>query len=156
MADATFNYRYFIQAEPASIYAHLADPSNYIGLSPLLTHISDVQRGLNSQGRETIRYVSNERFRFAGILTYNNPLRVTLTLTQPNVQLVSEVISTFWVNVRFVFDLQPEDGGTWITETVNAHMPWFERGFVVSEAKRVQQERARILTERMETASATA
>ena len=71
-------------------------------------------------------------------------------MTQIDSQMVSDVDSPFWVKVRFVYDLQPENGGTWIHETVSAQMPRIVRDFVVSQAQSVQQARARILTTRME------
>jgi hypothetical protein len=57
-----------------------------------------------------------------------------------------------WVKVRFVFDLQPEGSGTWIHETVTARMPGLLHGFVIQEAKSVQQARAQILKQRLEPA----
>ena len=36
MAHATFDYRYFVNAPAVRIYEHLAQPENYVGLSPLI------------------------------------------------------------------------------------------------------------------------
>ena len=44
MAHATFEYRYFIHTSAGQIYAHLAEPTNYIGLSPLVIAVRDIER----------------------------------------------------------------------------------------------------------------
>ena len=152
MAVETFVYRYFIAAPADKIYSHLADPLNYIGLSPLIVSVRDVETSRDSQGHKIIHYASVERFNFLGFIHYDNPLKVTMTLAQPPTQLISDVVSPARVRVRFVFDLQPDTDGTWIEETVTAQMPRLLQGFVVAEAKRVQVERARILKERLEAA----
>ncbi len=150
MAVETFAQRYFIAAPAAHIYDHLAAPTNYVGLSPLVVDVRDVQTSRDQQGREVQRYLSVERFHFLGFIRYDNLIRVTTTLTQPPAQLISEVDSPGWVHMQFVFDFQPDAEGTWIEETVTAQAPLLLRRFVVAEAQRVQQALARILTTRME------
>lgn len=150
MAQGTFQYHYFINAPAAHIYEHLAQPENYVGLSPLIVAVSDLAQSTDADGHTVVRYRSIERFNFLGFIRYDNKLSVTMTLAQFNRQIISDVDSPFWVKVRFTFDLQPGDGGTWIEETIRAHAPLIVKGFVLREAKRVQLERARILKERME------
>lgn len=151
MASESFEYRYFVNAPVRNIYEHLSEPGNYVGLSPLVVEVRDVEQGTDASGSLYFRYRSVERFNFLGFIRYDNLLRVTTTLTRPLQQMVSDVDSPFNVRVRFTFDFEPGDGGTWVQETVSAEMPAPLKGFVVSEAKRVQQERARILKQRMET-----
>lgn len=148
MASGSFEYRYFVAAPAERIYAHLAEPENYIGLSPLVTAVRDIQRSTDAQGNPVVRYLSIESFRFLGVIRYDNPIRVTMTLL-PN-RIISDVDSPFWVKVKFVFELQPEANGTWIHETVNATMPGIVRGFVIQQAQAVQQARAQILKQRLE------
>ncbi len=150
MASETFEYRYFVNAPADQVYAHLAEPASYVGLSPLVTAVHDIEHSTDADGHAVVRYVSVEKFRFLGILHYDNHIHVTTTLTQQAQQLVSDVDSPMWVRVRFVFDLEGEGGGTWVHETVSARMPGLLRDFVVNEAKSVQQARARILKERLE------
>ena len=150
MAAETFAQRYFIAAPAERIYDHLAQPENYVGLSPLVVAVRDVQTSRDPQGREVQRYLSVERFHFLGFIRYDNLIRVTTTLTQPPAQLISDVDSPMWVRVRFVFDLQPDAEGTWIDETVTAQALLPLLGFVVAEAKRVQVARVQILKTRME------
>jgi hypothetical protein len=97
-----------------------------------------------------VHYRSVERFKFLGYLRYDNILQVTMTFTEPNRQIVSDVDSPFGVKVRFTFDFEGENGGTWIRETIAATMPGVFKGFVISEAKRVQLERERELKKRLE------
>lgn len=150
MANAAFDYRYFVNAPVAKIYEHLAQPENYIGLSPLIVAVDQIVRGTDQNERVFVHYRSVERFKFLGYLRYDNILQVTMTFTQPNRQLVSDVDSPFGVKVRFTFDFEGENGGTWVHETITATMPGIVKGFVISEAKRVQLERERELKKRLE------
>lgn len=152
MAVETFEYRYFVNAPVGQIYAHLADPASYVGLSPLVVAVDDVQHSTDGQGHAVVRYLSIERFNFLGFIRYDNRIRVSTTLTQPQKQLVSHVDSPLWVKMKFVFDLQPEDSGTWVQETISAQMPGVLHGFVIQEAKSVQKARAQILKQRLERA----
>lgn len=149
----TFHHTYFIQAAASKVYAHLAEPTNYIGLSPLLISLTDVQWDTNLQGQRFAQYKSVELFRFLGFIAYQNPLHVVMTLTIPGQQIVSDVQSTLNIRVIFTFDLRPEQAGTSVHETVTTHTPWLLKSFVVSQAKAVQQNRARVLASRMETNS---
>lgn len=153
MAAQTFQHQYFINAPVDQIYAHLKQPESYIGLSPLIVSVTDVQQGHDEQGRETCSYVSVERFRFLGLIRYDNHIRVLTTFTQPERQIISDVDSPFNVQVEFTFDFLPQDKGTLVAETVKAAAPSFLMNFVVSQAKAVQLARARILKARMEAGS---
>lgn len=146
----TFQCTYFIRAAASNIYAHLSEPTNYIGLSPLLVSLTDVQWGTNLQGQRFAAYKSVELFRFFGLFSYQNPLDVVMTLTIPERQVVSDVQSTMKIRVNFTFDLQPKRGGTTICETVTVHSPALLKSFVIGQAKAVQQNRIRVLTSRME------
>lgn len=150
MAAASFHYRYFINAATPKIYAHLSEPSSYIGLSPLITEVSNVQPITDAEG-QSIQYEAVETFHFWGFIRYPNRIKVRLVLTKADAQMVHLVESAPNVRLRFTFDFRPENGGTWIDENVTATMPLPLRGYVVAQAKSVQQSRAQILTKRMET-----
>lgn len=85
----TFHYSYFIRAAASRIYDHLSEPTNYIGLSPLLISLTDVQWDTNLQGQRFAQYKTVELFRFLRFITYQNPLDVVMTLTSPGQQIVS-------------------------------------------------------------------
>jgi ligand-binding SRPBCC domain-containing protein len=148
MATTTWTYRYHINAPVNQIYRHLSDPQSYIGLSPLVVRVYDVVK--ESSG---IHYTSVERFTLLGIMPYDNHIRVHTRFTQPNQEMVSDVVSPFAVKVRFVFHFEAEADGTGLTETVTAQMPALLQGFVVGQAKSVQQARAQILKSRLEDAA---
>jgi ligand-binding SRPBCC domain-containing protein len=149
MASASFHYRYFINAPASQIYAHLSEPNSYIGLSPLVTEVSHVTQLANAEV-PAVQYEAVETFHFLGFIRYPNRIKVRLVLTKPDAQMVHLVESIPNVRLRFTFDFQPGDGGTWIDENVTATMPLPLRGYVVSQAKSVQQARAHILKKRME------
>jgi len=150
MAAQTFQYSYFVRGSATKIYDHLADPNNYMGLSPLLISVTDIHWDSNQQNQRFVRYKSVELFRFLGLFSYHNPLDVVMTLTRPDQQIVSDVQTRQNVSVRFIFDLSPEPEGTTVTETISARMPLLLSGFVVSQAKSVQQNRAKVLKRRIE------
>jgi ligand-binding SRPBCC domain-containing protein len=149
MALETFQYRYFIQAPVATVYSYLSVPANYIGLSPLVTEVSEVEHGQDAEGHSTLYYEAVETFHFLGFIRYPNRIKVTIVLTQPNRQMINLVDSNP-VHMRFVFDFEAGDGGTWLTETVTANSPALLKGFTVSQAKTVQQARAKTLKQRIE------
>jgi len=150
MTTRTFYHTYVVHAPAAKIYEHLAEPMSYIGLSPLVGQISDVEWDIDEQHQSIVTYKTVELFRFLGFITYPNPLNVVMTLAHPNQQIISDVQSGFNTTVRFVFDLKEQADGTTITETITATMPALLSGFVVSQAKAVQQHRVKVLKQRME------
>ncbi|MEV1285642.1 SRPBCC family protein [Micromonospora sp. NPDC049679] len=149
MRIETFSDRFAVPAPPDRVYAHLAEPANHIGLSPLIVAVRDVLRKTDATGREVVRYVAVERFAILGPLRYDNLLRVTQTGTVPGRQLVMEVLSSARVTVRFVFDIEPAEAGSLVTATVTLRMPTLLRGYVLRTAARVQAFRARALADRM-------
>ncbi len=150
MTIQTFHYTYVVHAPATAIYEHLAEPMNYIGLSPLIGKITDVKRDTDEQHRSIVTYKTIESFRFLGFITYPNSLNVVTTLAHPNRQIVTDVQSGFNVRVRFIFDLKEQTDGTTITETITATVPALLSSFVVNQAKAVQQHRAKTLKQRME------
>ncbi|BCJ66566.1 SRPBCC family protein [Polymorphospora rubra] len=149
MRTETFVDRFPVAAPPDRVYAHLAEPANSVGLSPLIVAVRDVRRETGPDGRAVVRFVAVERFRIAGPLRYDNILRVTQTATGPDRQLVLDVLSPARVTVRFVMDLAPLDDGTEVTVTVTLRMPAPLRAYVLRTARRVQEYRARELARRM-------
>ena len=66
-------HAFTVAAPPDAVYAHLADPANYVGLSPLVVDVRDVSR---DDG--VTRYRAVERFPVFGNLSYDNVIAVTL------------------------------------------------------------------------------
>jgi hypothetical protein len=119
----------------------------------LLVSVTDIHWNTNPQNQRLVRYKSVELFRFLELISYRNPLDVVMTLTHPDQQIVSDVQTGMNVTVRFVFDLQAQPDGTSVTETITAHVPALISTFVINQAKSVQQNRAKVLKERMENAN---
>jgi len=149
MPTDRFHHSFHIAAPAGKIYAHLTDPQNYVGLSPLLVAVRDVHPSHDDQGREAISYLAVERFRF-GPLKWDNPLRVTLTPLAPDRELRSAVISPAAIRLTATVDLTPDNNGTLVTESVELRTPALLRRFALGQATAVQQSRATELTRRMQ------
>jgi carbon monoxide dehydrogenase subunit G len=134
-----FAHTFAVAAAPARVYAHLADPDSYVGLSPLVVAVRDV----HTDG-DQVSYVALERFRF-----WTNPIRVTMTLDPAAPAVVSEVASPGGVRLRAAVTLTPAGAGTEVTESITVESPSLLRRYVVRTARSVQLERAAELTRRM-------
>ncbi|MDG6104310.1 SRPBCC family protein [Dactylosporangium aurantiacum] len=134
-----FAHTFVVAAPPARVYAHLADPRSYVGLSPLVVAVRDV----HTDG-DRVSYVALERFRF-----WTNPIRVTMTLDPHAPALVSEVVSPGRVRLRAAVTLAPAGTGTEVTEAITVESPWVLRRYVLRQARAVQLRRAAELTRRM-------
>ena len=75
MAAATFQHRYFVNVSPSKLYEYLSQPRNYVGLSPLVTEVSEPESGSDSQGQPVIRYEAVETFKFLGFMRIRTGLR---------------------------------------------------------------------------------
>jgi carbon monoxide dehydrogenase subunit G len=138
-----FSHSFHVPAAAERIFAELAEPESYIGLSPLIVAVRDVRRAPGE-----IRYVSVERFRF-GPLRYDNHIEVTMTFPRPGRRIASDVRSPGRVRLTATVDLTPAGAGTDVTETVRVSFPSLLRSFVVGQARAVQRARAAELTRRM-------
>jgi carbon monoxide dehydrogenase subunit G len=134
-----FAHTFAVAAPPATVYAHLAEPQSYVGLSPLVVAVRDVR----TDG-DRVSYVALERFR-----CYSNPIRVTMTLDPGAPAMVSEVAAPGRVRLRAAVTLTPSGGGTRVTETITVESPSLLRRYVLRQAKSVQLKRAAELQRRM-------
>ncbi|MET7401388.1 SRPBCC family protein [Dactylosporangium sp. NPDC005572] len=136
MAVDVFTHVSTVAAAPDAVHAHLADPESYVGLSPLVVEVRDIERDGN-----VVRYTAVERF---GL--YRNRIRVTMTLGER--QVTSDVVSPGRVRLRAVTDLAAHGDGTEVTETVTVTSPAILRRFVGGQARSVQLRRAAELARR--------
>jgi hypothetical protein len=134
-----FAHTFVVPAAPARVYAHLADPRSYVGLSPLVVAVRDI-----STDGDQVSYVAMERFRF-----WTNPIRVTMTLDPHAPAVVSEVVSPGRVRLRAAVTLTPAGDGTEVTEAVTVESPALLRRYVLRTARSVQLRRAAELARRM-------
>ncbi|GIH64937.1 MULTISPECIES: SRPBCC family protein [Microbispora] len=137
---------FHVDAAPEEVFEHLTTPESYIGLSPLVVAVRDV----DTSEPGVVRYTSIERFRFLG-LKYDNPIAVTL-LTEHlagGLSVRGQVRSPGGVHMGYRFDLSPEAGGTRMDDRLDLSAPWLVVGFAAGQARKVQLARARILAERL-------
>jgi carbon monoxide dehydrogenase subunit G len=143
MPTTEFSHRFAVPAPAERIYAHLAEPESYVGLSPLVVAVRDVRRA-----GDTVSYVAVERFA-AGPVKYDNHIAVTMSFPRPGHRLVSDVVSPGRVRLTATVDLEPEGARTQVTETIRVTFPALLRPLVLGQARKVQRARAAELTRRM-------
>jgi hypothetical protein len=144
--ELTHTFR--IAAPPAEVFAHLAEPSHYVGLSPLVVAVRDVRRS----GR-TVHYTAVERFRFLGVLPHDNLIDVTLVAAPeglPDSAVVSGVVrSPARVRMSYRFALARDGAGSTVTDTLRLRTPPGLLRFAAAQARAVQRSRARVLADRL-------
>ncbi|GAA3512531.1 hypothetical protein FHR32_000946 [Streptosporangium album] len=143
MPKATLRHTFHVRNTPAALRAHLSQPQSYVGLSPLVVAVRDIRQ----DGEET-RYTSVERFRFFGLVRYDNLIKVTLRSTPLTVE--GEVDSPGGVRLDYRFVLDEKDGGTEVEDTLVVHA-WNGPllGYAAKKAREVQLARAGILASRL-------
>ncbi|GAA2816574.1 hypothetical protein GCM10010441_46400 [Kitasatospora paracochleata] len=150
MPSTELSRSYDIAATPAAVLAHLADPRNYIGLSPLLVDVRDVRR----EGGVT-HYVAVERFRFLGLVRHDNVIQVSLRTEDarlPDEATVSgEVVSPGGVRMDYRFALTARaGGGSRVVDRLRLHAPLGLLRYAAGKAGAVQAERGRVLARRLD------
>ncbi|MBB2911122.1 hypothetical protein FHS43_002387 [Streptosporangium becharense] len=143
MPNITLRNTFHVRNTPEALRAHLSQPQSYVGLSPLVVAVKDVQQG----ERET-RYTSVERFTFLGVVKYDNMIKVTLRSTPQTVE--GEVDSPGGVRLDYRFTLNDKDGGTEVEDLLVVHA-WARPllGYAAKKARQVQLARAGILASRL-------
>ena len=121
MPSTELSHSYDIAATPAAVLAHLADPENYVGLSPLLVDVRDVR----CEGGVT-HYVAIERFRFLGLVRHDNVIQVSLRTEDarlPDEATISgEVVSPGGVRMDYRFAVTARgDGGSLVADRLRLH-----------------------------------
>ncbi|MGW4121809.1 SRPBCC family protein [Nocardia sp. NPDC004711] len=138
MPEKILRNTFTVPAPMVAAYEHLIRPENYIGLSPLVVAVEDVQDG---------SYVAVERFRLLG-LKYDNRIRVSLEGT-PGKAVWGEVKSPGGVHMAYRFELADGPEGTRIEDELRLRTPLGLMAFASSQARKVQLARATILAERL-------
>ncbi|MBP2472151.1 hypothetical protein JOF53_001023 [Crossiella equi] len=141
MSAAEFSTVVVLPVAPEAVFAHLADPHSYLGLSPLIVEVRDVRP---SPG--LVRYTAVERFRL-GPLHHDNIIEVTLRLGEGTVE--GDVVSPGGVRLAYGYRLSPAlGGGTRVVDWVRLTAPFGLRGFAAGQARKVQLARGRELVRR--------
>jgi hypothetical protein len=141
-------HTYQVAAPPADVFAHLAEPSHYIGLSPLLVAVRDVRRS-----GDTVRYTAVERFRFLGIPWHDNVIDVTLVADADGLphcaEVSGDVRSPGRVRMSYRFAIDRHEAGSVVTDILRLRTPPGLLRFAASQAGAVQRARARVLAGRL-------
>jgi hypothetical protein len=130
-----------VAASPQAILAHLGEPANYVGLSPLVVSVDDARTV-----EDTVHYVAVERFRF-GPVRHDNRIAVTMRIGSDRIW--GEVVSPGRVRMDYGFTLVADGGRTTVTDTLLMRAPFGLRRFAAGQARAVQLARAGILAERL-------
>lgn len=142
MPTDRFSHSFVVDALPSQVYAHLIEPRNYVGLSPLVVAVRNVH-----SSPDAASYIAVERFNF-GPFHWNNKIRVEMHGTVDK-QVVSDVTSPGRIRLTATVDLKPAAGGTEVTELIELTTPRLLRSFASTQARKVQQDRATELARRM-------
>jgi hypothetical protein len=138
-----------IDASPEEVFAHLAEPAHYVGLSPLVVAVRDVRRDGG-----TVHYTAVERFRFLGVLRYDNLIDVSLVAVPDGLprsaEVSGEVRSPGRVRMSYRFAVEGDQAGSVVVDTLHLRTPPGLLRFAASRAGAVQQARARVLAGRLE------
>ncbi|GAA0971189.1 hypothetical protein GCM10009555_021570 [Acrocarpospora macrocephala] len=143
MPETVLTNTFHVDTTPEAVFEHLTTPENYVGLSPIVIAVHDVDR--SSPG--VIRYTAVERFRFLGFITHDNPIKVEL-FTE-GLSLYGEVRSPGNIRMGYRFDLHADGDRTRIEDRLDLRAPWFLLRYAAGEARKVQLARGRILAERL-------
>ncbi|GIH29247.1 hypothetical protein Aph01nite_75570 [Acrocarpospora phusangensis] len=149
MPEKVLTNTFHVNTTPEAVFEHLTTPENYVGLSPIVIAVRDVDR--SSPG--VIRYTAVERFKFLGFITHDNPIKVEL-FTEA-LSLYGEVRSPGNIRMAYRFDLSADGDGTRIEDRLDLHAPWFLLRYAAGEARKVQLARAQILSARLSPAEST-
>ncbi|MBB5873252.1 hypothetical protein F4553_006686 [Allocatelliglobosispora scoriae] len=149
MAQDSFDHSWHVAAEPGAVFAHLADPHSYLGLSPLIVAVRDVSEGVDDSGQPFVAYTAVERFKAGPVRLWDNPIAVTMRVDAGAARIRQDVVSPGRVRLTSLLVLTPESGGTRLDERIELTMPRLLRGFVRGQARSVQLYRAGELSRRL-------
>ncbi|GGU43580.1 SRPBCC family protein [Lentzea flava] len=140
MKTVEFHTTTVLPASPEEVLAHLTDPNNYVGLSPLIVEVRDVRRGPGD-----VRFTAVERFAL-GPLRHDNLIEVALRLGDMIVS--GDVVSPGGVRLDYVYRVSPASGGALVIDQYRLSAPFGLLWFAVAQAKKVQAARGRELVRR--------
>lgn len=149
MPHAELTHTVRIAAPAERVFAHLADPAHYVGLSPLVVAVRDIR-----EADGVVRYAAVERFRFLRVLRYDNVIAATLVADGaglPRTATVSgDVRSPGGVRMAYRFTVELYGPGCVLTDVLRLRAPLGLLRFSAARARAVQIARARVLAGRLE------
>ncbi|WP_157546132.1 SRPBCC family protein [Hamadaea tsunoensis] len=137
MASAQMRRTWTVAASRDDVFAHLATPESYVGMTQFVTRVYDVR-----DDGDAVRYVAVERFRLAGLPVWDNHIKVTLRADRAAGVVVQAVDSPAGVRLHSRVELREVPGGTSVDELIEVTMPKLLAGYVVKQAAAAQAYRA--------------
>jgi hypothetical protein len=138
-------------AQPAAeVYKHLADPTNILGLQPLLVEMTPVSRCI-VHGRPLLSYETVEAFRLGGLTIAHNRIAVRTLLTEEPCRIDNFVTGAAGLMMLATYQLAACDGTTLLSERVAVHIHPLLLPGVLATAERVQRTTLARLKARLET-----
>jgi hypothetical protein len=139
----------WIGAKPAAVFAHLSEPSAFLGLQPLLVELHETGRGGDAEGRPTRRFETVEKLFLAGVVPFRNRIEGVLTLVgDGEIEVTVRSRPRLVLHSRYRFE--PEAAGTRVTETVAIDCPRLLARLVRRQAERAHERLLAALKERLE------
>lgn len=126
-----------INASLQTVYEHLRNPQNFVGLQPLLTHVENIQHQ-EQDGRQSVGYDTVEAFRWLGFVLYKNRIRVQTVFTNPPHQLNTVVHSFPNINIHVEYLFTTQGEGTLVKETMQIEVSAWLAKFVTTQATQAQ------------------
>ncbi|HMQ32906.1 MAG TPA: SRPBCC family protein [Chloroflexaceae bacterium] len=145
----SFELSEWIARPAAEIYKHLADPTNILGLQPLLVEMTPVSRG-TVHGRPLLSYETVEAFRLGGLTVAHNRIAVRTLLTQEPCRIDTFVTGAAGLVMLATYQFADREGATLLTERVAVHIHPVLLPGVLATAKRVQRTTLARLKARLE------
>jgi hypothetical protein len=147
MPRRIIRHEFDLPLEPDIIAGHLADPRNYVGLSPLVVEVRDI-----ADAAGTTHYTAVERFPLPFRRHLDNRIRVTLRRDDGDpakLTVGGDVRSPGWVRMRYRYDITADGAGSHVVDELDLRAPFGLVRFAAGQARSVQLSRAVILEGRL-------
>lgn len=138
-----------INVPPQTVYDHLRDPQNLVGLQPLLTHVDSIQT-FEQDGRQAVVYETVEAFGWKGFVLYRNRIHVQTVFTDPPDQFETVVHSFPKIVLHVSYTFAQQAGGTLLRESVRISCHAGLAKFVTVQASQAQTALLSNLKKRLE------
>ncbi|WP_438353367.1 hypothetical protein [Microbacterium sp. CJ88] len=145
MPTRTLRNEFALPVPARAVFDHVREPASYVGLSPLVIAVTDVERRVDG-----FAYRAVERVPIIGRWHYDNPLRVTLLASGAGPFVVhGDVVSTGGITVEYRYDIADDGDGCRVVDLVTLRTPFGLAGFAARKAREVQLWRPATLAGRL-------
>ncbi|MFT3798590.1 SRPBCC family protein [Microbacterium sp.] len=146
MPTRTLLGEFALAASAHTVFDHVRDPQSYVGLSPLVVSVGDIE-----EIADGYRYRAVERVPIVAGWTVDNPLVVTLFARHEADAYVvhGEVVSPGGIRVWYRYDITADGEGCRVRDEVVLRTPWGLGRFAAARARAVQLARPSVLAQRL-------